>query len=463
MEKDWVILKIDEQHMWVSLTLKIPEGEEATDFSPEFIHAYLKENGITSGIDHSAIDVLSKSIAYGQEIIVAKGKPATNGRDGFFQYLIALEDAKAKPVINNDGTVDYYNSLKLAMVEEGELFAMYIPPTTGEYGYTVFSEMLPPIKGKPLSPLRGTGFTVSEDGREYRASYAGRIYKQNERVIIDKVYIIKGDLDIEHGNIKFNGDVEVKGDVRSGLKIEADGSIFVHGHVGSSQLISGGNITIRKGAQGRDRCIMMAKGDIAASFVERCILSAEGNVYADSLLDCSVAAKQYIYVTSKKGVIVGGDVFAMQGIIAKNAGNDSAVNTVLRAGVVPDHIRQINDLTEKIKKHNSDLELLDKNLKICEAIDGSKRTKETEAVRMKILRAKIVVNTELRKDEDRLNYLNSQIDKAKAEAAVAIKGTVYPGVKVQMGQNTYTVQDATREVKFKIVNHEVVMRSGDED
>ena len=460
MEKDWVVLNIDKHHMWVSLTLKVPEGDENISFTSEFIHAYLKENGISSGINDAAINALVESVAYGQEVIVARGKEAINGRDGFYQYLIALEDAKSKPAVNSDGTVDYYNSLKLAMVEENELFAIYIPPTSGEYGYTVFSEMLPPVKGKPAPRLKGKGFTVSEDGREYRASFAGRIYMNNDRVIVDKIYVIKGDLDIEHGNIKFNGDVEVTGDVRSGLKIDADGNIFVHGHVGSCQLNSGGNITIRKGVQGRDKCIITAKGDIAISFVERCTLSAEGNIYADSLLDCNVSSKQQIFVTAKKGVIVGGKVFAMHGIVAKNAGNEHDVATILQAGVIPEHIRQANEIANQVKKYTSDMELLDKNLKVSDAIEGCKRTKQTEAIRMKIIRAKVVVNTELKKLEDHLNYLNEQIERAKSEATVVITGTVYPGVRVSMGQELYIVQDACKDVIFKCKNHQITMEAG---
>ena len=462
MEKDWVVLKIDEQHMWVTLAIKKPEGEEHPVFSAEFIENYLKENGISYGIDHSAIQALSSYVAYEREVIVARGREAVDGKDGYFQYVISLEDVRDKPVINKDGSVDYYNSLKLAMLEADELFAVYMPPTEGEMGYTVFSEELPPIRGREQRPLQGRGFYISEDNREYRAKEAGRIFRKENKIIIESIYIVQGDLDIEKGNIKFNGDVEVKGDVRSGLKIEAGGDVFIHGHVGSCNIIAGGNITIKNGVQGRDKCIIMAKGDIACSFVERATVSAEGNVYADSLLDCHVAAKQTVSVCSKRGVIIGGDVYGMQGITAKECGNNKDVYTRLQIGVIPEYIRQLNEVNAKLKKLYEDIELLDRNMKICDSIEGCKRTKETEAIRMKIMRAKVILSAEKKVLEDEKELRQLDIERSKTEAVVHIKGTVYTNTLVHIGMGKYRVKDACKNVIFRHKNEDVIMESAKE-
>ncbi|MBQ8412325.1 MAG: DUF342 domain-containing protein, partial [Lachnospiraceae bacterium] len=424
MEKDWVVLKIDEGRMWASLSIKEPIGEEAPYFSPEFIERYLRDNGITAGIDKEAVGALSNCVAYGQDIIVARGKAPVNGRDGVYNFTVTLEDAKSKPTIRPDGTVDYYNSLKLAMVEEGDTIAVYEPATSGEYGYTIFSEMVPPVKGRELRPLRGKGFVYNEDDRRYIASYGGRIYRQAERIIIDKVYFVKGDLDIEQGNIKFNGDVEIRGDVRSGLTIETDGNIFVHGHVGGCNLTAGESITIQRGIQGRDKCLIVAGKDVACSFVERCIIKAGGNVYADSILDSEVFARQTVNVCSKKGMIVGSEVTGLQGITAKTAGNDTGIATNLRAGVHYEDLVRISELNEKAFKLKQAIELLEKNLKIYDSLDGSKITKETESMRMKILRAKVVEVTELKSVQEEIHRLEEEIEQARKEARIHITGIV---------------------------------------
>lgn len=462
MEKDWVVLKIDDQRMWVSLTIKEPVGEEAPCFSADFIEGYLRENGITAGIDREAIEALTEHVAYGKEVIVAKGKAPVNGRNGVFQFTSMVEDAKSKPVVNPDGSVDYYNSLKLAMVDKDELFAVYIPATAGEYGFTVFSEMLPPLKGKELRGLRGKGFYTSEDGNEYRACFRGRITKTENRITIEKVYVVKGDLDIEKGNINFNGDVEIVGDVRSGLSIVTDGSIFVHGHVGGSLLVAGGNITIRKGIQGRNKCEIDAKGDVACSFVERCIIKAEGNIYADSILDSEVTAKQKVIVSSKKGLVVGGVVTGVQGVVVKEAGNETGVATTLQAGIVQEELEKATKLSEEREKLVETIVLLDKNLKVYESLPGNRRTKDTEATRMKIFRAKVIKVTELKTLDENLAKINDAIDTARKDASIQITGVSHAGIKINIGRSTLVSKDTWKDVVYKSINESILAVSGDE-
>lgn len=463
MEKDWVILKIDDRRMWASLTIKKPEGEENSYFSPDFIENYLKENGIKTGILRENIETLADSLAYGVEMIVAKGKEPVNGRDGSYSFTVTLEDLKNKPTINKDGSVDYYNSLKLAMVEENAVFAVYNPATSGEYGYTIFSEMLPPVRGKELRPLKGRGFAVSEDKNTYTALYKGRIYKQGDSIIIDKVYVVKGDLDITQGNIKFNGDVEIKGDVRSGLVIETDGDIFVHGHVGGCRLVAGGNITIQHGIQGRDKCTIIAGKDVACSFVERCSIVAGGNVYADSILDSEVLAKQKVIVSSRKGLILGAEVTGVQGITAKTAGNDTGIITTLSAGVTKDDLIKLSELSEKLAALKANIIKLEKHQKAIDTLDGSKITKEIEAMRVKIIRAKVVVSAEHKALMEQYNLLEESINTARREACIHITGVAYGDLRVNIGHASCVTREAIKDVIFKNVNEQIVTVAGSEE
>lgn len=460
MERDWVVLDISEDRMTVSLSIKKPEGEEEPCFSPEFIESYLKENRITAGIDRQAIEALSSYVEYEKPVVVAKGKPAVNGRDGVYQYTVPLEDIKHKPVLNEDGSVDYINSLKLAMVKENDLIAVYVPATKGDYGYTVFSEMLQPVPGRELRALRVKNIVANDDGTEYRAKITGRIFKENERIVVEKIYIVKGDLDIEQGNIVFNGDVEIKGDVRSGLSITAEGNIFIHGHVGASRLIAGGDVTIRKGIQGRNKCTIVAKGDVACSFIERCTISAGGTIHADSIMDSDVAARVKINVNSKKGVIVGGNVSGMQGIVAKESGNDAGITTVLQAGAIPEHMRAAAEMSNTLEAVLRDIKILDEHLKKYDALDGSQRTKEIEATRMKILRAKVIKAAEQKSLYEKLTALNNEIDKAKHEAVIKITGTVHLGTQIKMGQASYIVKKSCRDAEYSCENYQIVQAAG---
>ncbi|MBO5509189.1 MAG: DUF342 domain-containing protein, partial [Lachnospiraceae bacterium] len=157
------------------------------------------------------------------------------------------------------------------------------------------------------------------------------------------------------------------------------------------------------------------------------------------------------------------NVFGMQGIVAREAGNDTYIETQLSAGVMPEHIRNVNELKQKLKKLEKDIELLDKHMRICDSIEGSKRTKETEATRMKIIRAKVILTTDEKQIREQAEQLDGEIERAKREACVHITGTVFPRVRVSMGRGVYAVRDACKDVVFKLVNHNVVMRGAEED
>lgn len=462
MAKDWGVLKIDERHMWASLSLNKPEAEEEVSLSVDFVVNYLKESGIVFGIKEEAISALVENAPYEKEIIVAEGIPALNGMDGIYKYIVPLEDSKSKPVVNEDGTVDYANSLKIATVTEGQAFAIYVEPTKGIAGTSVFGEEIPPVSGKEPRPLRGKGIQYNEENKEYVATISGRIYKENDRIIVEKLYMVSGELDIEHGNIVFNGDVEINGDVRSGLKIDTEGSIFIHGHVGNCKLKAKGNITIEKGVQGKNGCEIYAGGDVAGSFLESCTIRAEGNVYANSMLNCRVFSRKQVIVMSKTGHIIGGAVIGIQGVTAKTIGNDAFTTTKVHFRELLEYEKLVLERSEELKKLTGDIELLDNKLKVFDNMDGSKRTKESEALRMKIVRAKVICSSKYRELDESIRILREEISVAKQESMVHVTDAIYPGVLIGCTGNTLQIQEAFKDVVFKYKGGKIVMEAAEE-
>lgn len=448
MDQDLFLCYIDPDKMWVSISIHKPEGEEAMEFSVDHLKTYLQEKGIKVGINDAALEALTSSVEYDQEIVVVTGKQAINGEDGHYEYLIPMEDKKAKPVVSPDGSVDYKNSLAIAMIEKDQIFAEYIPPTKGEYGYNIYYEMIPPVPGKPAPPLKGTGFVKEDGGNTYIASKSGRIYMDGDKVVIDPLYVVSGDLDVHHGNIRFNGDVEVRGDMHSGTRIEAEGSVFINGHVGSCVIHAGENITIGKGVQGKYDCEILAGGDIAGSFMEHCNIKAGGSVYANSLLDCFVIAREKVQVTSKNGCIIGGEVQAMQLIEAKGLGNESEIVTTLTIGELPVYREEMRQLVERKIKIETDLQAFQEKLKTFEEMHAQNPTTQTEDLKRQVARAKILLTAENMEVTAKLEAYDKDLARARESAHVYASGTVYRGVTVKSIVGSYMQEEACKDIIF---------------
>ena len=455
---DYIYMTVDPfDKMWVDVLitepLTDPDEEERKKLTAEDLVAYLNNEGIVAGIIderiNEVIDFIDSGV-YELEVRVAEGKKPVDGADGRYEYLVPIADDKAKPKINEDGSVDYYNSLSLAMVNENQVFAEYYPATAGEYGFNVYGDMIKPKKGKNLSPLRGSGFTSEdEDGIvRYRASMSGRIHFNDTKVVIDQVYIVKGDLDIMEGNIKFSGDVEVKGDVRSGLIIDAKGNVYIHGHMGASKIIAGKNVIVKRGIQGKDKGRIEAGGDVTSSFVERCEIDAGGNVTAESSLDANIFARGSIDISGKAGTVVGGSLTAAQGIVMKQAGNETGAKTMLNINVSPYFLRRVAELRNITSRLKGEIDMLEERLREIEELDESQIGDRADNARMQCLRVKVIKTTEYKQAKEELDFREEEMENSKKQAAIVIQKLVYPGTVVNIWREPYAVKNELRSVRY---------------
>lgn len=456
VDSSWCTLKVDNDGIYALMCLHTHNGEEEHTISAQLVTDFLESQGVVYGVNSIAIQSMLEHAMYEQYICVARGIPPTKGDDGYYDYQKSTEDMKKKPLINEDGTADYKNSLNLATIKEGELLAIYVPPTDGTPGMNVFGEVVPSKgNGKGLMPLRGKGIVANEDGVSYYAGYSGHIVMDGSKIYIDKLYRVNGDLDIEIGNIRFDGDVEVSGDVRSGLEIEAKGNIYIRGHVGACKITAGKSITIEKGIQGRATCSIEAGEDVLCKFVESCRITAGGSIYADSVLSSVLIANNQVNVTSKNGNVISSEVYGMAGVIIKEAGNTAGMPTLLRAGLPREYYtraaslaKMIQDNEAKINSFNQHLETLEKN------IAEDKAIAET---RTQIMRAKIVLNSNNNEYKEELQSLDEKIKADVENSYINVLGTVYDGVRVYIGTYPYLVMEPVKEVTFKVTGNEVIM------
>lgn len=455
---NWCALDIADDGYSASICIHNNIFTRENTVNENLIRDFLSAHGITFGIDENAIASMVNPIVFDRFIPVAKGIAAVRGLDGHFEFKKNMQDMKKKPLILENGVADYKNSLSLAVISQGELLAVYIPATKGSSGMDIYGKIIPSLgNGKDIPALRGRGITADENNLCYYAEYSGHIVMDGNKIYIDKLYTVNGDLDIEIGNIRFDGDVEINGDVRSGMEIEAKGNVFVHGHVGGCKIKSGKSITINKGIQGRGVCVLDAKEDVVCKFVESCTILAGNNIYADSVLSSNLTAQNQVLVTSKHGNVISSEVYGMAGVIVKEAGNDAGIPTLLKAGLPREYYtravlleKTISEIDTKLLAFNRHLEKLDK---FC----GDKEDESIAETRKKITRAKIVLVSNKKEYSEELNELRVKIDSDIAHSYINVTDIVHSGVRIYIGTYPYYVIDSVKEVSFSIKNREIVV------
>ena len=331
--------RITEDRLNVHVRLHSPSKSDRL-LTDETIKKRLEWLGIKQGIDEETIQqaremVLSKTNTV-HEILIAKGKAAQNGNDARFKFLFQREKHPGM-CVDKTGCIDFKERGTIQNVKKGEVIAQKIMSTSGEDGFDVFGNILNAEPGRDLNLIPIEGVKVSEDGQTYRAEKNGMVTLIGEdRIGVLKVYEIPGDVDLSSGNLDMDGSLVINGWVRAGFSVKASGDIFVAQGVENSVLTCGANLKVNRGILGKSKCILMAKGDVCADFIESARVNAGGNIWVkNSIARSMVSSKGHVDATSGKGRIMGGTVFASNGVKANEIGSETGIETIIKVGSVP--------------------------------------------------------------------------------------------------------------------------------
>ena len=425
--------------------LRLQLDETGQELTVDDLKNWLILHNVKTGIMEEAIENMIEHDIYGIYMEVARGKEPVKGKDGYFVFHVSNPEDVKGPKILEDGSVEYTHTKEYTIVEEGDLLAEYVPATNGTYGYTVENKMLAPARGKGAPRLKGKGFRI--EGEKYYAAKKGKVDLSESGIYITDLLEIKGDIDINSGHIDFKGNVSIRGDVHSGMLVKATGDIEIMGHVGNCVIEAGGNITIKKGMQGKFAGKLKAGKDIICKFFENASAEADGDIYVRSVLHSKLEAEGRIKVEGRESIVLGGSLYAVQGIELSEAGNVMEVPTIITVGVLPKTLSRIRELDAMIKKVEEDVSLLERVTETFKKIDRSKMTKENEEWRKKIIQAKVMKSIELKKYIDEKIQKEALVGSGK-DAQVVVQNTIFPGCRVEIAGVGMDIKEQLKYTKF---------------
>ena len=116
----------DEMSAYVTL----PMRNVGDEYAVADVMAALSQSRVTYGIKQDKIREMVEQRNYGREVLVAEGKPLVPGRDAEFKFNFDT-DLHKRPLVREDGSVDYWSIHSVEVVEEGQVIATYIEPVDG--------------------------------------------------------------------------------------------------------------------------------------------------------------------------------------------------------------------------------------------------------------------------------------------------------------------------------------------
>ena len=347
--------------------------------------------GVKHGIDNQIIEQILSHREYGEAYKIAVGTQPRDGSDGYIEYKFNTE-LKPRPKMNDDGTVDFHTLENINHVNKGDVVAVLHKEDRGDDGIDVLGRRVPPRKVKHVIFRYGRNLSQSEDGTELMSQVSGHVILENDKIFVSNVLELVN-VDNSTGDIDYEGDVVVKGNVLAGFTVKATGDITVSGIVEGATVIA-----------------------------------------ADSILHSKVTAKSTIKASGRNGLIIGGDVKAVNMIEAKTIGNAMGTNTSVGVGVDPSMKRRVDELKNSLGK------LGDNKIQLNQLLNALRKKQDSEGgldeakheLQMKTMRNVIMLEQEINKQKKELEELRCQIGEEK-HACIKVSDAAYAGVKLTFG------------------------------
>lgn len=453
------VVQIAKDRMSATLTLQPPQG--GVNLTLEQINSALGEKGVRAGLMADAIASAAQA-GVATDLLVAQGKPCVNGENTRFEQLVP-DMTERHPHIDEQGFADFRDLGDLVVVKAGTPLLRRIPPTPGEEGVDVTGTVLRPKPGTswPFAPgLKGVE-TDRNDPDLLVASVTGQPVMVSRGVKVDPNMVLPR-VDLSTGNIKFDGAIQVKGDVTDGMKVYCTGDVVIGGAVLAGIVEATGNITIKGGVIGHSEyngkesgsssffsAKVTAQGHIHARYAENAYLRSEANVeLTEYAMHSEITALGHVVIGkpgSKKGRFIGGHARATVSIRVAEAGSDAGPLTMLQVGYNPALTKEVFLLDQRKAKHETEIANLQKIIDFVTA--HPERNKDD-------LSGRATVTQEMHQSEvleleaQRANLL--EVMHLTDGAHVAVDVTVHAGTEVRVGNKVWRASDNRGKTVFRI-------------
>lgn len=441
-----VCIKIspDDMEVWMFIFPPCNGGKEASE---ELIISALECSNVAFGVDMKLVGRIVRKKRYLKMVVVAHGEEAVEGTEGKvtdhyprIPYTSA-EDQEKK-------AVDFKNLNWLHPVTAGMVICDVVFPVEGKDGSDVTGR---PLKCKPLKKLvipYGSNTELNENN-QLISSIDGTLYYEKGKFHVKDVMNILSDVDLSVGNIDTIGNLEIRGDVLSGFTVQATGNIRIHGMVGCSKVIAGGNIKVAMGVKGCGEAILQAGGDIDCSYIESCIVKARGNITAGSIVNCEVSSDRNV----ESKIIVGGTIAALRQVHAKTVGNTQRRQTIFYLGNTQEVRNERIALEAELELLENSIEKLAKNVRYLQ--NKEERTLDEEVLCEQLQMELEANKAQVEKSKERIKEINDGInDFSQCELTANL---IYPPATVTISGDTCSINQERSMCRIWMDEGEIVV------
>jgi hypothetical protein len=416
-----------------------PPSPDGNPISVDTVQNRLNELNIFYGIDWDAIkEAAFECNTENKEILdipIARGTPPIDEVAEHFILNENFSEQDSDYGTGDEPRTDYKERNPFTIVHTGDTLAVLFEKKEGVKGRDIFGKELP-YKVKKVPTYIGKENTVTEE-KHINAAADGIFRIKGTAIWVEEILHIDGNIDYRTGNIDFPGNVFVNGYVEDGFKLHSGGSIFCKKTLHATDIKCEGDLEVEGGIIGRGDAQVTCGGMVRVKFIEKCHLEAGKDIFSEVGAINSIVQTLGHFSTSKKGIIIGGKVFAQNGVLTVNIGTPSSPKAEIICGT--NYIVQRK--LEWIRDKNVELALQLRDVK--KNLDFSK----TPGAELVALKDRLFAG--ITKLNEAAQILVHQLTKSENAKIVAL-GTVATGTFIEICHVPFIVPRPMKSVVFTL-------------
>lgn len=372
-------------------------------------------------------------------LTLAQGLPTVPSQDGRIELLI--QESVNVSVDDASGRADFRNIDKFKQIQKNTLLARRILPIAGKDGNNIYGETVHPREASDPKLVCGDNVAFLEEKNEYRSTEKGIFIRKGDVISISPVLYVPGNAGLETGNLIYDGNVHIRGNIERGALVSTLEELHVEGFIESNLIRVGRSLHVHKGINAQGENPIYIEGDLYSTYLDNTNIVILGESRIRRSINAStVMAHGNIEMEEKRSVIVGGTLHAFGSLSADYIGNSSGTPTKIILGIHHANEKYYNAYSAELKNITKKYNTL--HAKILEYKEKLKRMKASSEFKEKVRRCYqeyTMCSQLIQRLKEQIAYYSENMSNPNPVRLTA-RMAIYPGVQ-------YTYKGKTHNLK----------------
>lgn len=410
---------------------------KSADLTADELHFIVSAAGVNYGLTVEFLSAMTigehlKNSFVG--VIVASGDKPISGKAGYIEVL--------KETYEPDATRDLEN---FDCIQENEIIATVHPPEKGVPGANVFGDEEIPQQESSCSYKFNKYIKSlnSGDSISLIAMSGGHLLKRENELVLKKELELSGEITMHRGALNYNEDVVLNGNICENTSMTLSKNLRIEGMVSSSQLNVNGDILIQQGVFGKGEAVLKSGRQVQAKYINETTVECETATIAKEIMNSQLWISDYLH--AEKAICVGGQCFAMNGMVMAQLGSHLGLPGLVSAGQDYYEYKISKELMPELKKIEKDLKAV--LIRAKSALGASKQN---------LLKHIKELKNEYDHRKEEIERLQQHIHERNKEAKIIVKRAIYPGVVLMIaGTESRVKEKISGPVEISLVDEKV--------